>query len=101
MSFFRKAAGATGVLGMVAYIILGLVQWAAFYSLIRIYFDLHWLLAGPITFLLSYIPLLGTIGGVVGAKLAWHWTWLGSIGLFVGPWLVIIGIGIIFSSKDN
>lgn len=76
----------------IAYFILGLFQLAAFMSGLEVWLDIHWLLAAIIAVPLSYIPILGTVLGVVGAHSGWGWSWLSALALFFGPMAAIFAI---------
>ena len=43
-------------------------------------------------FLLGWMPLVGTIIGIVGAVKAWGWPWLQALLLFGGPFLIAAAI---------
>ena len=55
------------------YIGIGLAQLAAIYSFFK--YDLGWygFLAGIASFILAYIPVVGSVCGVLGAVKAWDW----------------------------
>jgi hypothetical protein len=83
-SFFMGA-------GTVIYIIIGLVQIAAFMSGIIDWWGIPWWIAVFIASPLSYVPILGTILGIMGAIKAWGWTPLAAILLFGCPYIIYIG----------
>jgi hypothetical protein len=44
---------------------------------------------------LAYIPIVGSVIGVLGAHEVWHWSWLASLLLFF--WYVpLVGLAMIF-----
>ena len=46
----------------------------------------------------TYIPLLGSILGVLGAHDVWHWSWLASLLLFF--WYVPVALVMTVFSRD-
>jgi len=90
----------------IAYIILGLFQFAAVMAGLEDWIGLHWIIAGPLAFFIAYMPLVGTVVGVFGAVTAWHWSWMQAGGLFFGPFVVIVAIAMVagvlekFSSRS-
>lgn len=72
----------------IGYFLLGLFQLAA---IMTVFTDmgLHWLIAGPISFFLSYFPLLGGGLAIYGAVSSWHWSILKAVGIFYGPLLAM------------
>jgi hypothetical protein len=60
----------------------------------------HWIIAAPLSAILAYFPLLGTISGVMGAHYGWHWGWGASFALFFGPMLLILFLGLLFFRRD-
>ena len=77
------------ILLFIAYIILGLFQLTAINAGLENWFDFHGILTGPLAFFIAYIPIVGTVVGVLGAVTAWHWSWLQAGGLFFGPFVII------------
>ncbi len=83
----------------IAYFIVGLAQLFAVQDWFINY--LNW---GSFTsfvgaLFLTYIPLLGSFVGVIGAHEYWGWTWLASILLFF--WYVPVFIAIALFSKNK
>jgi hypothetical protein len=57
-----------------------------------------------VAFLLAYLPVVGTIIGIIGAIGAWNWSVLAAIALFAGPYILAIlisGIASLFSSNSE
>lgn len=81
------------------YLLLGLFQLAATWEGLK-YIGLHWIVAAPMALFIAYIPLLGTVAGVLGAVYGWGWHWVEALALFFGPMAVIfvIAIPVIFLS---
>lgn len=77
------------------YFILGIFQLAAIMAGLEDWIGLHWLIAIPLAMIIAYIPVIGTIVGVVGAVTAWHWSWVQVGGLFFGPLIVLIFFALI------
>jgi hypothetical protein len=49
-------------------------------------------------FFVTYIPLVGSVLGVLGAHDVWHWSWLSSLLLFF--WYVpLVLVTVLFSKK--
>ena len=71
----------------ISYFILGLYQLFAIMDGLEIWIGLHWIIAVPLSFILAYIPIVGTVVGMCGAVYAWNWTWLQSGGLFLADLL--------------
>jgi hypothetical protein len=84
----------------VAYFLLGLYQLGATYAGLSEWLGWHWIIAAPLSAILAYFPLLGTISGVMGAHYGWHWGWGASFALFFGPMLLILFLGLLFSRRD-
>lgn len=80
------------VIVFIAYMILGLFQFAAVMTGLEDWIGLHWIIAAPLAFFIAYMPLIGTVVGMFGAVTAWHWSWLQAGGLFFGPFVVIVVI---------
>ena len=83
-----------GVLAMVGqglYMLLGVVQLLAIVNG-AMSLGLSLLFAAPIALFLAYIPLVGTVLGMVGAVSGWGWTWLQAGLLFGLPWIVFLSV---------
>lgn len=82
--------------GVIAHLVLAVVQVAAFVAGIAHWLDIHWLFAaaiGAIVFaFLGHMPLLVAVLGMVGAHGGWGWSWLASFALFF--WALVLTFGI-------
>lgn len=81
--------------GMIAYFILGLVQWYA--QVAGLHHVLHWptFVCGCISTFVAWFPLVGTAAGVWGAHAGWGWDWLPSLALFLGVpvfFMLLVGV---------
>ena len=54
---------------------LGIYQLAAIIAGIEYWLELPWIISIFIAFFITYIPLIGTAMGVLGAVTAWGWSW--------------------------
>ncbi|WP_240768370.1 hypothetical protein [Escherichia coli] len=57
------------------------------------WWGLHWIIAAPIAFIVSYIPFVGAIVGMVGAVDVWQWEWWQAGLLFFGGIIFAIVCG--------
>ena len=71
-------------IGFIVYIVVGLFQLAAIMAGLESWWGLHWIIAAPIAFIVSYIPFVGAIVGMVGAMDVWCWEWWQAGLLFFG-----------------
>lgn len=82
----------------VIYFGIGLLQLAAIQGGIEDWWGWHWLIAIVIALPIAYIPLVGTVVGVMGAMKSWGWSLLTSILLFGWPYvlfvIVLVGGGV-------
>ena len=53
-------------IGFIVYIVVGLFQLAAIMAGLESWWGLHWIIAAPIAFIVSYIPFVGAIVGIRG-----------------------------------
>ena len=74
----------------VGYLLLGFLQFFAIWDFLGSGDGGFFSFIGAL--LLAGIPLVGSALGVLGAHDIWGWSWGGSIGLMVGP-LVLLFIG--------
>lgn len=88
-------------LALIGYIVLGLFQLAAVMAGLEDWLGLHWIIAVPLALFIAYIPLIGTVIGMLGAVTAWHWSWLQAGGLFFGPLVIILVVAIISGALEN
>lgn len=89
------------IVGVIGYILLGLFQLAAIMAGLEEWLGLHWIFAIMLASFIAYIPLLGTIVGVMGAMEAWHWDLWQSIGLFFGPLILIVTVVGIMAAAEK
>jgi hypothetical protein len=85
----------------IAYLGCGLFQLFAIMDGLEKWLGLHWILAAPAALFLTYIPIVGSVVGVIGAVNAWGWTWLQAIGLFVAPVAMALAIGLMPSRSNG
>lgn len=78
------------------YVAVGLVQLSATYDGLRYWLGWHWLVLAPLAFIVGYIPLLGSIAGMVGAHMIWRWEVLPSLLLFF--WYVPLYAGFLVTA---
>lgn len=89
------------VVVFIGYVLLGFFQFAALMAGLTDWIGLHWLLALPVAFFVSYIPLLGTVFGMVGAVKGWDWSWMQAAALFFGPMLALIVLALAVGAFDS
>lgn len=77
---------------------IGLLQIAAIQSGIKDWWGWHWLIAMIIAIPIAYIPVVGTVVGIMGAIKSWEWSPMLSILLFGWPYvlfaIVLVGGGV-------
>jgi len=96
-----KGFVALGGFFYLGYLLLGLFQMAAIMSGLVSWWDVPAFLAFFVALFVAYIPILGTIVGIVGAHDAWGWGWPMAIGLFFGPLILIYVIASIQSALSR
>ena len=64
------------------YFIVGFAQLFAIMDWFKFTFDLGGFISFIAAFFVTYIPLIGSILGVLGAHDFWGWSWFWSIALF-------------------
>ena len=100
----KKVAGSFGV---VLYILMGIVQWFAIIEGLEIWFGLKPLFAFFVSIFLTWIPIIGTIAGILGAAEGWGWDYIWAILLFTCPYVIYIiliffmGAGNLFSKSEE
>ena len=77
------------VIGVMVYFAIGFVQFFAIIAGVQEWFGFHWLISGWIAFMIAYIPLVGTVTGIMGAVRAWNGRIIGPLRSFVGLTLFI------------
>ena len=82
---------------VVLYVVLGLFQFVATVDGLKLWLDIGTWLAVLSAIVVAWLPLIGTVAGVVGAHHAWHWSWVGAIALFFGPQIVILVLALVIN----
>lgn len=74
----------------IVYLGIGLVQLLASINGIQLWFDWPWILAALVSLFVAYIPVVGTVAGIVGATAAWGWGLWPTIALFCSPYVLYV-----------
>jgi hypothetical protein len=74
------------------------VQLAAVYAQVRSLWHLPGVLTFIISFVLSYVPILGSFLGFFGAKDVWGWEWWQAALLYFGMPLLFVVLSIVAGS---
>jgi len=77
-----------GCAAAIVYLAIGFVQLLAIIKGIQIWFSVPWILAMFLSFIIAYIPIIGTIAGIRGATAAWGWSLWPTIGFFCWPYVL-------------
>lgn len=93
--------GSIGCIFYVGYMALGLFQLAAVMAGLHEWWGIPKVVAALIGFIVAYLPVIGTITGIVGAHDAWRWSWEMSIALFLGPMIVMFSIAGVAALLDR
>lgn len=99
----EKVAGFFGCLFQIVYLLMGLVQLAAILGGIEDWWGWPWWIAIFVAFPIAYIPILGTVVGIMGAIESFGWSPMAAITLFCWPYIIYIiaiaigGAGELFS----
>lgn len=83
----------SGFLSGGAYLIylgIGIIQLSAIYSFFHGSWGWHWIFAAPAAFVLGYMPIIGSICGILAAHDIWHWAWWKAVLLFCWPVVVVL-----------
>lgn len=80
----------------IVYFVMGLVQLKAICDGLNYFLDWPHLFVTPLAVILAYIPVLGSVCGVIGAYLAWHWDVLPALLLFFWYPLLFFVIWLVF-----
>lgn len=89
----------------IAYLVIGFVQLFAISDGIHYALDLPKILSWILAFVLTYIPLIGSLIGVYGAVNVWDWSLLQAAVLFFWyvPILIVmymfVGLGSLFGRR--
>ena len=87
----------------IGYLVIGFVQFFAILDALEIYLDWGFL-DFVIAIFVTYIPILGSALGVLGAMEAWGWTLIQALALFfwyIPAGTVVYIIGIFASAIDD
>ncbi|CNE70553.1 hypothetical protein [Yersinia kristensenii] len=87
-------------IGFIIYIGVGIVQLAAVMAGLESWWGLNGFFSFIIAFVVAYIPLLGSVVGMMGAVQAWHWDWWQAGGLFFGALILTVLLGGVSSIAD-
>lgn len=80
----------------IGYLVIGFVQFFAILDALEIYLD--WgILDFVIAIFVTYIPILGSALGVLGAMESWGWSLIQALALFF--WYIPVGIVFIIIEK--
>jgi len=85
----------------IMFFILGLFQLFAIMDGIQVWLGIGSFLSFMLALFLAYFPLVGTGLGMYGAVTAWGWSWMQAIGLFFGPFIVIVVITLLAGVFDR
>ncbi len=94
-----------GCLVQIIYVVMGLFQIAAIMGGIKEWWGWPWWIAIFVATPIAYIPVLGTIVGIMGAMKSFGWSTLMAIMLFCWPYIVYIivlaggGLASVFSRR--
>ena len=97
----EKVFGAAAGVAMICYLVLGLVQIFATVAGIAVTLDIPVVIAWILSSFIGYIPIVGTVMGIYGAIEGWGWALWQALALFLGPWIVILGFGLITVAFDR
>ena len=99
--------GMIKLLAILVYTVMGILQTVAFLKGIEYWWGWSWYVGIFIALPICYIPILGTIVGIIGAIKALNWSPIFSILLFTWPYIIFIvlmaGVGLsgIFSHLQH
>lgn len=81
---------ASNALGVIVYVIVGLIQIAAALKGAALWGVPTWV-AVAAAFLIGPMPIVGTAAGIYGAAYGWGWPWVAAVGLFFGvPFVALL-----------
>ncbi|MEI6056346.1 MAG: hypothetical protein WCR55_09850 [Lentisphaerota bacterium] len=93
-----------GCLVVFIYFGIGAVQAVAFLQGLMYFYDLSFWKAAIISIPLSFIPIAGTVLGIIGAVKVWDFSYFWAIILFCWPYLIyvlIIFIAVVIPKKKK
>lgn len=85
-----------GTLTVFSYFVIGFVQIFAGYAFFRNFCDWNWFFSTLAALFISYMPLIGSFVGVIGATKVWGWGIWSAVLLFFYPivlWLILMFLG--------
>jgi hypothetical protein len=85
--------GALRIIGFIGYLLVGLLQIAATIEGLNSWVGIPTILAVPIALFLGYLPVIGSVVGMVGAIQFWGWQWYWAALLFFWPIVLLIVVG--------
>lgn len=88
-------------IAIIGYFIIGFVQLFAIIDFFEDCLKFPGFLAVILAVFLAYVPVIGTTVGVLGAKFAWGWSYIGAILLFFWPILLFIVLYIFYSADEK
>ena len=80
-------------LGCVIWLVVGTLQLFATFAGFQYWLGVNWVVAIILAAVTSYIPLVGTVLGMVGAIYVWGWPWWEATLLFFGSFLLMTALG--------
>lgn len=87
--------GVLSTVAVVSYLVIGLVQFFAMYDFFREYWGWWSIPSGLASMFVSYMPLVGSIAGVVAATNVWGWSLINSLLLFFFPIVIMLIVGVL------
>ena len=81
----------------IGYFILGIIQWFAIVDGLEYWFGISGFFAVILSFIISYLPLIGTVAGFIGAMNVWGWSLIEAGALFFGPLIIIFALVLVSS----
>lgn len=95
-SYLRSTiAGILGTVGVVSYVGIGLIQIAAVFTFFHDYWG-WWLIPSFLaSVVVGYMPIVGSVAGVIAATNVWEWPILLTLILFFFPFSVLLTLGVL------
>jgi hypothetical protein len=98
---FHRLGDFLAAVGVVLYFALGFVQLLAIIAGVQNWLGVHWLLSGFVAFFLAYIPIVGTVLGILGAMSAWGLSLWSALAIFLLPYLIGLVIGLSVTAVEE